>query len=94
MAYFLGFFMKNLGVSPEVEIAPLFMEAISTSGVGLSPLALFCSYLTKKELKQWLNPSRNGRKKMASICCVRPLWGRIHDQNDFSTNTRSLSLKL
>jgi hypothetical protein len=32
-------------------------------GVGLSPLALFCSCLTKKELKQWLNPSRGGIEK-------------------------------
>jgi hypothetical protein len=37
--------------------------------VGLSPLALFCpiSLETKKELKQWLNPSRKHRISYGGI---------------------------
>jgi hypothetical protein len=47
-----------LGVPPWSEFAGHNLEANSLHGVGLSPLALFCLKKAKKELKQWLNPSR------------------------------------
>jgi hypothetical protein len=52
-----------LGVPPEVE-KPQTRWKFFTSGVGLSPLALFCKRQAKKELKQWLNPSREETGKI------------------------------